>query len=112
MNRYMELAAALSRQSSMPKQVGAIVVRGGRVLGVGFNREGSCRHTPSAWSRHAEVAAVLDAGDARGCTLYVYRGKMGPRLSKPCQSCQTLLRAAGIKKVYYSVAGGMERMRL
>lgn len=110
--RYLEIARAAARQSIQKKQVGAVIVRGGRVLGLGFNREGSCKQTPTAWSRHAEVVAVLDAGDARGSTVYTYRGVHGPRLAKPCSSCMTVLKAAGVKKVVYSVLGGWKRERV
>ena len=110
--RYLEIARAAARQSTQKKQVGAVVVRGGRVLGLGYNREGSCKQTPGAWSRHAEVVAVLDAGDARGCTVYVYRGKLSPRLAKPCASCRVVLKAAGVKRVVYSTVGGYARERV
>lgn len=113
MNRYLDLAAALSRQSDMSKQVGAVIVRGGRVLGVGFNRMGSCKHTPAAWSRHAETQAVLSAGsNVKGATVYVYRGKHTPRLARPCDSCRTLLTTVGVRTMVYSVEDGWERERV
>ena len=64
MARALELAArGLGRTSPNPP-VGAVFVRGGRVVGEGF-------HT-RAGAAHAEVEALRRAGGrARGATLYV-----------------------------------------
>jgi len=114
MNRYLEIAKAASKNSDMGKQVGSVVVRGGRVLGIGFNREGSCKATPTAWSRHAEIQACINT-DVRGATVYVWRGHRvtgDPRLSRPCQSCYGYLTQAGVKAIVYSVNGGWEKERI
>ncbi len=74
--------------------VGAVVVRGGEVVGEGFHGE---------WGgRHAEVEALGAAGErAQGATLYVtlepchHSGKTGP--------CSQAIRDAGISKVVYGV---------
>lgn len=61
-----------------------------------------------AWKTlHAEAHALmgLSTKETNNCTVYVYREtKDGvPAMSKPCPLCETALREAGIKKVYYSV---------
>ena len=114
MNRYMDIARAAAKQSEMPKQVGAVVVRGGRVLGIGFNREGSCKATPTAWSRHAEISACINT-DVRGATVYVWRGHKttdAPRMSRPCPSCHAYLTLAGVKAIVFSVNDGWEKERV
>lgn len=81
------------------------------MLGIGINK---MRNDPNQVknpkvnsSVHAEVAAIRDAGrtDLRGGTLVVAR--VSPRgeqaMSKPCSNCQIALKAAGIKKVYYTI---------
>src|SRR4051794_16469974 len=90
--------------------VGAVVVRDGRPLGVGFHsRYGG---------PHAEVAALGAAGDAaRGATLYVtlepccHFGKTPP--------CTDAILAAGIRRVVAAqvdpfprvAGGGLARLR-
>ena len=99
----MHVARAASRLSPLRPKIGAAVVKGGRVLGIGYNRPGSSRW--SKWSRHAEVTALLNASQTEGATLYVWRGhgKTGePMLSKPCEGCQEAIRLAGIRKVVFS----------
>ena len=66
--RYMRTALALARRAagrtSPNPMVGAVVVRGGRVVGRGYHAR--------AGADHAEVAALRQAGAAaRGATLYV-----------------------------------------
>jgi hypothetical protein len=34
--------------------------------------------------------------------VFVWRGKQGPRLSKPCAACERALRDLGVKHVYYT----------
>lgn len=101
----MHVAAAASKLSPLKPKVGAAIVRGGRVLSVGFNRPGSSKLSASRYSRHAEVAAIIAGGDVRGGTIYVFRShaKTGvPLLAKPCRDCQDALELAGIRKVVFS----------
>ncbi len=89
--------------------VGAVVVRDGEVVGVGYHGE---------WGGpHAEIGALTAAGErARGATLYAtlepchHEGKTGP--------CTRAIADAGISRVVYSVpdpnpeaGGGAEWLR-
>lgn len=99
----MHVARATSRLSIMKPQMGAVVHKNGRVLGVGHNKPGSNKWT--RFSRHAEAVAILNAGDCRGATLEVYREHRlthQPLIAKPCKACQTLAEMSGIKKVVWS----------
>ena len=92
--RWMERAFALARRgealASPNPMVGAVLVRGGRVVGEGF-------HTYDGL-RHAEILALEAAGGAaRGATLYInlepccHTGRTGP--------CTRALIAAGVARV-------------
>lgn len=108
----MHVARAAASLSPMRTKVGACVVRGGRVLGVGYNKMGSSRLSSSQWSRHAEVAALLSAGDCHGATLYVFRGhnKTGePMLARPCEACAEAIKIAGVKRVVWTSSESPQR---
>ena len=90
----------------------ALVVKHGRILSIGVNRN----------SNHAEEDAIGSLSSrVKGATLYSFRVK-GNRLllAKPCQhrfdgrpSCEELIRRAGIKWVIYSTSTGeMKRSRV
>ncbi len=90
MRRALELARRGEALAHPNPMVGALLVRGGRVVGEGF-------HT---WEglRHAEVLAIERAGGrARGATLYInlepccHAGRTGP--------CTDAVIAAGIRRV-------------
>ena len=90
----MERAVALARRgealASPNPMVGAVLVRGGRVVGEGFHTYGGLKH--------AEILALEAAGNAaRGSTLYInlepccHAGRTGP--------CTAALIASGVKRV-------------
>ena len=90
MRRALHLARRAQGWTSPNPAVGAVIVRGGRIVGQGFHRK-------AGWP-HAEVEALRQAGSAaRGATLYVtlepcnHTGR-----TPPC--CNAIIRA-GIAKV-------------
>ncbi len=101
----LQIAAAASKLSPLRPKVGAAITKNGKVLGLGFNKRGSSRLSRAIYSRHAEISAIIAAGDCRGATIHVYRahGKTGePLLSKPCVDCAEAIEIAGIRRVIYS----------
>lgn len=104
MNRWIQLALKRALGSDHPfQQVGAVVVRGGAVLGSACNssRYGHC----------AEVRALGQVKDAAGATVYVMRSNK--RLSRPCGRCQLVLRTRGVRDaVYASLDGSWVRERV
>lgn len=94
---WMRHALRLARQAAAAGEVpvGAVVVKGGQVLGEGFNAPIG-QHDPTA---HAEVQALRQAaqrlGNYRldGCTLYV--------TLEPCTMCSGALLNARIARVVY-----------
>lgn len=107
--RFLQLAADVRRQSTMHIKVGAVLVRGNRVVKLASNKEGSgrrIRHTHlGLWSRHAEVRATINV-DANGATVFVYRehaSNATPLLAKPCVNCQEWLQYIGVVQAVYSI---------
>lgn len=97
----------------------AVIVRGGSVVSVGYNKKGTnafVEHFADlargkrdyCLSTHAELDAIVKARnktDLRGCKIYVVRRKLsgGYGMARPCAICQYALFNYGIKKAYYSI---------
>lgn len=116
--RWTKLAVSQAEQATHPQwRVGAVLIRGGSVICTGTNRY---RNDPSqvelnGVSYHAEEVVLRRAGEnTRGTVLYVARitrsGTLG--LAKPCLSCASQLRRAGIHSVVWTHPQGLEKSRL
>lgn len=106
MKRALELARRALGSVSPNPAVGAVLVKGGRIIGEGF--------TQPPGGPHAEVVALREAGDsARGAIMYVtlepccHQGRTPP--------CTQAILAAGVREVRVShldpdphVSGGGE----
>jgi diaminohydroxyphosphoribosylaminopyrimidine deaminase/5-amino-6-(5-phosphoribosylamino)uracil reductase len=91
MRRALALAAKGGLRTAPNPNVGAVVVRGGRVVGEGFHR--------IFGGPHAEVAALRAAGaKARGATLYVTLEPCSPH-PKKTPPCTDLIARSGLKRV-------------
>lgn len=128
MNSYLSVAADLARGHFYDKNLDyhlcAVVVRGGKILSIGFNKFGSSglvehyKIKEREWKHnvHAETEAILRARrktDLRGSKIYVARlHKNGVTLAmaKPCPMCQAVLYAYGIKKAYFTTDSPEEEM--
>lgn len=106
--RYLKLAAEVSTWSKDPrKQVGAIVVGGRYVEGIGFNgfpkgiKDSNGRLSDKKLKNklmvHAEVNALL-ASNGKGDTIYIWP-------SLPCTQCLGFIIQSGITKI---VTGPLE----
>lgn len=115
--RWLRLALMQAEKAPHAKwRVGAAIVRGGSVVGKGFNKY---RNNPAlvhhdGVSYHAEAVALRRAGEnAIGATLYVARmtlsGNLG--LAKPCERCQPLLVEQGIHTVVWTTSSGLHKAR-
>lgn len=88
---------------------GSVVESGGRIISTGKNASEIKHPKMNEYSTHAECSAIKKAGThAVGAKLYVVRLTAAGKLanSKPCVRCQVVIKAAGIKKVYYSISEG------
>lgn len=109
---YLSVARYFASKSKARRMHGAVVVKSGRVVGTGFNKDRnnpyyvSPEHIKTHCSVHAEVDAIRDANwNVRGAVLYVARiNSQGmDRDSKPCTRCQIVIEEAQIKKVIYTI---------
>lgn len=101
-------------------RLGAVVVKGGRILATGYNQLRPSKLIGTA-TLHAEAAAILELlknqrqHDAVGADIYVSRWTRGGRIgmAKPCDQCMSLLRSVGISTVYFTTDKQVtEKMRL
>ena len=95
MARALELARARLGSVSPRPAVGAVLVKGNRIVAAAGTEPGS--------GRHAERAAIeMAGGDARGCDLYV--------TLEPCTHygntppCSRLIIDAGVSRVFAAIA--------
>ena len=94
MRRAMELASVAEGRGDVP--VGAVVVRDGEIVAVGFNQK-EANHDPTA---HAEIVALRQAAARQGAwrltgaTLYVTK--------EPCVMCAAACVAARIDRIVYA----------
>jgi deoxycytidylate deaminase len=108
---FLSVARYMAEKSTSRQKHGAIVVKSGRVLGTGYNKNTnnpyivSPEHVKTHCSRHAEIEAIRDANwNVKGAVLYVARvNSQGvDRNSKPCSRCQVVIDETQIKKVIYT----------
>jgi len=94
MNEALMLAQRAADEGEVP--IGAIVVRGERIIGRGFNQNIG-HHDPSA---HAEIMAMREAGSKQenhrlpGCTLYV--------TLEPCMMCAGAMIHARLDRIVFA----------
>lgn len=107
---FLSLAMELSLKSDMKQRHGAVIVRGGRVLALGWNlmkndpNNVSDEHAKMFCSMHAERMAIAKCRKAAGATIYIARNKSGKaRHSKPCAECSYAIVQAGISRVVYTI---------
>lgn len=103
--KYLDLACKLARQSECSIKHGAVLVKGGSVVAVGFNKPRNNSVTGGGfYTTHAEIDCINQAGKTLGATLYVARinSRGAPMFSRPCENCMKAIQKAGIRKVYYT----------
>lgn len=108
---FLAMARYMAKKSMSRQKHGAVVIKGGSVLGTGYNKDRnhplrvSPEHIKTHCSRHAELEAIRDAKwNVKGAVLYVARvnSKGEDRNSKPCSLCERIIIETEIKKVIYT----------
>jgi len=104
-NKYFRLASEVAPRSTHRIKIGAVLVRKGQVLNVGYNKVGKT-HPSYPWYLHAELDACLGIyrHDLSGSSIYLSRvNSLGIHgLCKPCTVCQSVLKDLGVKSVCYT----------
>ncbi len=103
---YMEIAKVISKRSKDPRtKVGAVLVKNGRIIGVGYNGEPRDFTYEFNWNTeekydyviHAELNAIANAcsigANVNGADIYL--------TLSPCHECIKLLIQHQISNVYY-----------
>jgi deoxycytidylate deaminase len=107
------IASKEAAKSQHKHRLGAVIVKGGRILSTGFNSLRPSRVIKSL-TLHAEAAAILKLlkegrlASLAGSEIYVTRFTAGGAvgLAKPCMDCNALIRSVGIRKVHYTDSMG------
>lgn len=112
---YLSVARYFAAKSNAKNQHGAIIVKSGRVLGVGFNKNRnnpvavSPEHIKSCCSYHAEAVAIKDANKSNLSGAIIYSARVNrdgmDRNGKPCSQCAALIESVGIKRVVFTTNG-------
>jgi deoxycytidylate deaminase len=114
--RKASICSTLSKNSNHPTHhLGCVIVKSGRILSSGYNRvnqHNSNRYRKFVDSVHAEQDAIYplisNPTVLFGASLYITRVNRNGHLlmARPCVFCMRLIRAVGIKKVFYSGPDG------
>lgn len=109
---WLNIACKLAETSTERTQHGCVIVSGSSVYAMGVN---TGRNQPgivdnvNALSVHAEINALRKGrkSNLNGSTAYIARlNKHGEkRQSRPCPDCLAALKAAGCKRVVYTING-------
>ena len=101
--RILKVARKKAKECDYIYRLGAVVVRGGKILSIASNtRKG-----------HAEVNAIKQASKTEGADIYVTRHTpTGMAMAKPCDNCMEAIKAAGIRRIYYTSRDGLHKVIL
>lgn len=123
--RNLKRAKAIAQCSDFPRQrLGAILVKGNKVLAVGYNqtktypiqkkynkyRNFVLKDPKNNGVIHAEMVLLqktkYDSIDWPNVILYVSREDRDGnwKIARPCEACLEAIKDRGIKTVYYSIA--------
>jgi deoxycytidylate deaminase len=105
-----KLAEKLALRSTMRYHLSAIIFNNkGHIISIGYNKwllSGYRETKPYKSSIHAEMDALIGCSrqELKGSSIYVFRSNY--RMARPCNSCMSVIIAAGIKNIFYSNENG------
>lgn len=105
--QWGQRALRVAKNSQSKHRVGALIVRGGRVLSAGFNitTNDPIFSGATLLSQHAETRALSRTKDPTGATIYVgrWRKNGSSGIAKPCDQCLEYISESGISRVVWSL---------
>lgn len=116
----IRLASLIANKSKHKFRVGAVIVKGGRIVSSGCNKVGHPSSNRIYASVHAEEQAIHnllirnDLHTLANSVIYVSRiGADGrTRMAKPCDLCHKMIQSVGIKRIVYTTDTGIKEERL
>jgi len=103
---FIEEAMKQARKSNVRYKHGAVVVKNGKIIGVGYNKYCISCYAIHKICIHAEIDAISNCSPKflNGATLYVIRLNNQNELqsSKPCKRCKDYIIRSKISIVYYT----------
>jgi len=121
-DNHYDLAIEVAKSSPSRKQVGAILLRKGRVVTTATNLETKSHPLQAKFAErvglsekiflHAEISALVKCREECD-TIVVARVNSQDKLrnAKPCKICSLALKEAGIQKIHYSTDDGFMYQR-
>lgn len=114
------LPKMISYESNHKFKLGCVIFRKKKPIAMGFNQVEKTHpmmlryQVKHSLRTHAELQALLGVRwdvDLSKCLLVVYREKKDGSLgdSKPCPTCQKIIRSMGIRNVMYTTEFGFAR---
>jgi len=118
-SRFLDLAIQTARKSKSRQKVGAVLLRGRKIVSLATNLEDKSHPFQAMLAEkvgmekkiflHAEINALIKARESAD-TIIIARvgGQCGTklRLAKPCAICSFAIKQSSIKKVIYSTNQG------
>lgn len=116
-----DAAIAAAKLSNHRIRVGAVIVKGRKIISLGCN---SIKTTPFIRNKlsnktmvdrmHAEMSCILKAHkNVYKCKMYVARPTiLGLGNARPCTLCMSMIKESGIKEVFYSTENGWIKEKL
>ncbi len=117
--KFINIAISEAEKSSLGIRHGCVITKGGKEMSRGYNSKRSIMWGEIIPSVHAERSAVCASKRNKykqrvhGATIYIVRIKMDKNgninlsNSKPCTDCARYLKKLNIKKIVYSIDGGI-----
>lgn len=118
---FLKSARGIGEMSKITHfRMGAILVKGKKVVSSGYNRYSGeidkisrKYNITNLWSLHAEMDAIIHySGDMQDIAIFISGIKKNgrPMYCRPCNKCLKIIKACGIKNIYYSTKMGFEHI--
>jgi tRNA(Arg) A34 adenosine deaminase TadA len=109
-NRYVEIAKANIHKIEKQEKHFSFIMQGSKILSIGMNNP---NEHPKAYKYgykfgdiHSELSAILKYGEEDCSDVYMINIRINRfgnvRNSKPCKTCQNVLKMFRFKKIFYS----------